>query len=595
MKRNYRSELMQKLDKSSNLKDAQMAHDALQELIPLIRDSEKGENLEEILDYAFRTSYPFVQNVLLDYMTISEDQALYCFRDLAKRRTSDKKIDREFLTRVASYLGDNYEKSMELFLRTFNIGMAEIIAEANDYKDISAHQPLMSIWSDVFADAPDFSPDTVRQFMTLVRKTGADWALQNVDWNVVYLDKRTELNSFEGDLPVIESGILHRPELALAFLNEDVAFRDMFNHVPCWVHENDLDQLPSASSFQWVEGFTVSTGGDRQVLFDLNLSKPGPDMKFGLDTGNILRYGRGWLSSGLKAADFLTFSLLSVKDRLRLGDQPEHHTLALVSVHELKRMEKGAVDPVKMEKASAFSDQFVSLSYILSQHSEIVREGLEVSPGKRGYNMLDLKSERCRFESEPLIEYLSGDMDSLNLALETIKSRSIWEHEASITGKIFPEAMVRLQEKLGFAEEHYDIDKFPPNYINTLDQAGFRFSGKKGIFITSSVYEPSTYEDMVSASIKALDMGAVIKDSPSLDTAIERISKNESPDPRSYVVVLTTDPKKVISACNNDDEVQAVINIVNEYPSDKWSNKDEWFPLLAKRNRQLLLSGDLGL
>src|SRR5690606_25823135 len=173
-------------------------------------------------------------------------------------------------------------------------------------------------------------------------------------------------------IPVFENGVLHHPELAMAFAEQSSSTSHMYDFIPCWVAKEDADVLQSARLYSWKNAF-MKTGKrlDSQeqeipetqwLQGDSNL-----DNDFFYHVRGFAPDASAENADQVMADDFLLSIMLDRSAKLGLRMNPDKYRLAIVDVREAMSLELGSLSSQRIESARQYAEEFFSGEYVMAR------------------------------------------------------------------------------------------------------------------------------------------------------------------------------------------------------------------------------------
>lgn len=301
-----------------------------------------------------------------------------------------------------------------------NLSAAEKIADVHgDVSRFCNKDNILSaeknLWSESSLQLLDWhEEDAFRVLLDKIPQWGLGWLIdQEAPYSTTILNTNSwpaieksgiyNAPSFGGDIPTIsDNGLqLENPEILIAFNEKRQAGNGVnFSHLPCWVPDGLVADLPVEDQFEAVSSVLVETRESSEKLYldpvkqrdvVLDLIKKGATIgPVELRARSIREAAKNNLEHfhlELTVGSFLT-------ERQKLGqDFPEGKTLCWMRRADLLQMEAVSPSEDKMQKAMAFADKYINYTLLPTEHVNFTlpyhAHGLEldVSINKRIYSI----------------------------------------------------------------------------------------------------------------------------------------------------------------------------------------------------------------
>ena len=314
----------------------------------------------------------------------------------------------------------------------------------------------------------------------------------------------TDIHSFSGDFPTIQSGRIDHPELLLAFneAQDNNLMKSMHSRLFCWVKTEEAHDLPKAIAYAPVKR---AASQSKPVEFSF-LSTPGalttPGLLPGDDKVKAILWEYLTIDLGIEttSSDVSELSIYSEKilqkmlpDLNFMGlDHPAGYTLMSMDTGILKALDIGQVDPAALGRARDYAKSFYS-SQLLSPE-----EGMDSNKTNNHRERFEKKSLSSLFE----FAANSENREAIFECFDPVFWRNIYQ---ACSDSLDAQSILEGRDRFGLtgkdATKGFSIN---PNVINELYEAGYRFDDE--VFCRTT-YWSSTPEDCVVLNRKLMEMG----------------------------------------------------------------------------------------
>lgn len=515
------------------------------------------------------TNQLHIQKNLLGRMQWTEEDAFQFFRGYWKFEGS--KHSPEVIQVMSRYLGSCYNRVAVSAFNLLDLKTLEIIAGENNYKPLF---PLRNKIMDGRTDSRTIKTarDVKRMFELAVR-LDAYFIVKNYFPFILEEEPVLPDPIYSSGIPIFENGVLHRPELAIEFADEDPTFSKMYDRIPCWVEKSSCKDIETARVYQWTDSFDRASDARIEDYHSRGFSSiDGTKDESNLD-------------------DYLVTLMLSKQDKLGLTIDTDRYSLIVADTLELLSMGTSPVNSERLERAKEYTSSFFHGGYFMKKLDLLeARYAYSLHPDT-GFNLnVDEKQGTGGTQRVSLLEFVADDPSAFALMLKEYPDSDYWAADAPMTFEATPRQMVALQKEFGLSEASYPRIVFSADKIKSLRELGFK--------ATSTYFLSRTRDFSFQAMVDVVRMGGrtVSDENVTTQDIVRSSSRRELSYGEIAMLLLSEHPCEIIKMCTTEKQAEAVTKLAEIHGIEEWEKtKSEWIQLLPKKIRRNALENDLGM
>ncbi len=194
---------------------------------------------------------------------------------------------------------------------------------------------------------------------------------------------------FEGELPMLNHGVVHNPELLDALLEKQSIshYENSFKEILCWVSESmfqDFNQdLPSFHAVQQMNLYRENSSNGRWEVFGVDFDELTDDLLAQVSNQHREKFDLPLMYVGLELrtqASQEAGQIMDPKDNMLLGhlanqalqlgfDHKPGYVLCRTSTDFLKQFDMGPLSENNLQKAAEFTDRYFPLDLVLLDYA----------------------------------------------------------------------------------------------------------------------------------------------------------------------------------------------------------------------------------